>query len=562
MTPLSQGARLPSPVEPTLTSQHPGQQKPPLSGEGGSDVPMVSPSELNTSVFKSPSPSQLSESKNHGGTDAGKSHSTTQQGHDSSKEMLVSGSKLVEGTRVDTRASEPETGSDVSNLLPVDEGTSDNKKTRSDPQVEVETTAAGNNSVPIEKQDAGDTQNRVDGKSALPVSTKQQSSLLIYSPRLSLSLRKCKVNSVGSRRSLSMNNEQSKEKEDQLETSNQFVLGVEAGEGEQDSSVESQFQLPAIEVPSDSQFELSGDSQTLFQIQRPTATEPPAQPPVSSSQKQAEKRQNPPPPSSLFAFVDPNLSSRQAIKKAKENNPSQNSPPALQFTSSQGDNDDPYVYDSQNENMEVDFLVQKRAKRTSSGKERPGETTSEKTPDVTRDGCLVVDDATRQGGSVKESARADGVSRTDLESTAAGIVTKERLVDRAALQTESSEGKAGDGPTGNPNDQEGDTPVGSQPTSNVTNGSQMSQSLFTSPSFLPSTSTAAPFASPSAVVPSSLIGELERQAGMNRAGTYKYQLKLMKVVRTVVEERQVYSEIIKDGRVVQGSERTWTVSYM
>ena len=140
------------------------------------------------------------------------------------------------------------------------------------------------NGTAFDKQNVVPTQIVVE-KTAL----KKQSSVLCSSPRMRFSLKKCKVTTPSSaRRALDIN-----EREDgEVFEASEFLLGVNSRgneERDEDSSVESQFQLPAIEVLNDSQFEMSADSQTLFQIQRPTAAEPVVQLPVSSLQAQQQQ---------------------------------------------------------------------------------------------------------------------------------------------------------------------------------------------------------------------------------------------------------------------------------
>ena len=179
--------------------------------------------------------------------------------------------------------------------------------------------------------------------------------------------------------------------------------------------------------------------------------------------------------------MDPNLSSWQAIRKAKKNNPLEDSPPLQLLTHHYGSAADPYQFVSQVEATKINFIKEKR--------------------------------------------QAKGTAKTQED------------------------------------DQENNTLSKSQPTSDSKSHSTVSQSLFTSPSLhVQSTSATAQVSSPSpsAVVPASLITELKRQAGVS--GHDGYQLKLVKVVRTIVEERHVFSELVQDGRIVRGSKRSWIVS--
>ena len=426
----------------------------------------------------------------------------------------------------------------------------------------------------LNKQSNRPAQDGLDGKSPLPVNLHKQPSLRSSSPRMSLSLKKINITPKTAKRSLSMNMEGGSR------TSNKFVLGVNRdNDGERESSLESQFQMPAFDVPNDSQFELSADSQTLFQIQRPLSTEPTAQPPISSSQTQKEQphvNDKEEPPSALFAFVDPNLSSRQAIRKAKVSEQCQESPQLL----SEQQNSDPYRFDSQNDQTVENFIREKRAKRISSIKDGSSKACTEIPPSTTDNGSPLVQVGAKQNTSEMEKlSSANGSTRPDesektvlpdanhskslqFENTTVTLDTTNH--DQRSTSQSSSKENSECVHENNPSEsseKESQYLAQSQPRSEATTSSQPSQSLFSSPSLLvPSASTAVQVSScsPSSVVPPSLVTELKRRAGVNRSDGY--QLKLVKVVRTIVEERHVFSEVIEDDRVVQGSERSWIVS--
>ena len=516
------------------------------SSSTSSDVPMVSPSELDTSVFKSPTPSEISENQNpKTATDPGKPHLTTADTSSS------------EGSRNADSKSDSDAGTNANMLAPGD----DDKIITSERPMEVDVTEVGVDKATPDKEGANPIQ--VDDKSQEP--TRQISITGNSSPRMCLSLKKVKVTASSARKLLNMNVAEDK---NPLETSAQFVLGVGANEGDLDSSVESQFHLPAVQVPSDSQFELSGDSQSLFQIQNPAASEPAAQPPVSSSQKQAEKRGNP--PSTLFSFVNPAQSSRQAIKKAKESNQAELSlPPLQEVVPNQGGGNDPYAYDLQNVDNEVDFIMQRTAKRAASGQN------AKKAPNLVSKSHSASQNRSEQGDPEEEKAAENvpvfsseppSLSTADIrrphihqppshsqshEEGSQNIIS--RTGDQALLGSQSA--AAANTTTNN----QSEAPSGSQPLAD--NITPRSQSPFLSPSLvLPSTSSGSllPSISPSAAVPSSLVDELKKRAGLDRGGDY--QLKLIKVVRTIVEERHVFAEDVRQGHVLQNSGRSWIVS--
>ena len=542
MTPPSQRPTLPIPAKPTQQQQTESgqQQKPPQSGSNtssSSDVPMVSPSEIDTSVFKSPTPSEMSENQNQqAATNEGKSQPTTEDAKSSS------GAQKVDGDAATNRNDESAQASNGQTIT-------------SELRMELDVAEADANKATLDRPDI------IDDKSPAPSALSRQDSLTSNSsPRMCLSLKKVKVTSSNARRLLNMSNAES------LETSSQFILGVGANEGDFDSSVESQFHLPVVQVPSDSQFELSGDSQTLFQIQNPTSGESTAQAPVSSSQKQPEKRGTP--SSTVFAFVNPAQSSRQAIKKAKENNLAGNlSPPAQEIVPNQGSSNDPYVYDSQNVDNEVNFIMQRRAVRAAGGPN------TKKTPNVGSDRCLTAQNPSEKGDN-KEDKTPENVPVFSSEPPSLNTTDIRRpRIQQPLSHTLPHEG-GGQNATSPIDSQDSQSQSGLQSVygatgnrENVPSGSQ-SQTIATSTSLFPSVSpdialpsTSAgtlPSISPSAVVPSSLVDELKRRAGLERGGDY--QLKLIKVVRTIVEERHVFAEDVREGRVVQNSGRSWIVS--
>ena len=548
MTPPPQRPALPISANPTQQTVSVQQHKPAQSGSNSStssDVPMVSPSELDTSVFKSPTPSEMSENQNpQTATNAGKPHLTTPD--TSSTSCLQSANSK----------SNSDAGTNADMLAQAD----NEQTTTSERPMEVEMTK-----VNVDKAKEGENPVQIGDKSPAPTAlTRQVSHTGNSSPRMCLSLKKVKVTS-SARKLLNMNVGEDK---NPLETSSQFVLGVGANEGDLDSSVESQFHLPVVQVPSDSQFELSGDSQTLFQIQNPATGEPPAQPPVSSSQKQPEKRGNP--SSALFAFVNPAQSSRQAIKKAKESNQAElSSPPPQEVVPRQGGNADPYAYDSQNVDKEVDFIMQRRAKRASNGPN------AKKAPNIASKSHSASHNPSEQGDPEGEKVPEDvPIFSSDPPSQSTADIRRPQIhqpPSHAPSHKESSQAIAShpgnQAPLGsqsaadvtNTTSNQSDAPSESQPLAD--NATCTSQSPFLSPSLaLPSTSSGGllPSLSPSAAVPSSLVDELKKRAGLDREGNY--QLKLIKVVRTIVEERHVFAEDVRQGHVVQNSGRSWIVS--
>ena len=196
--------------------------------------------------------------------------------------MLASNADIGKSSSAEVVVVETEHPSDQ---VPIPEGIADQNVAIEEPNKTLETGVSDDgNGTAFDKQNVVPTQIVVE-KTAL----KKQSSVLCSSPRMRLSLKKCKVTTPSSaRRALDIN-----EREDgEVFEASEFLLGVNSRgneERDEDSPVESQFQLPAIEVLNDSQFEMSADSQTLFQIQRPTAAEPVVQLPVSSLQAQQQQ---------------------------------------------------------------------------------------------------------------------------------------------------------------------------------------------------------------------------------------------------------------------------------
>ena len=492
---------------------------------------MVSPSELDTSVFKSPSPDEMTDNVSRK-TKLDKSGATTVV---SAKEALPpftntgnASSLCSEVDKVDS-VGDPSCASEDRNEL-----------IREAPEVRETQT---------DEQEQESVAGNVGATSPLPSTLKRQTSLTASSPKMCLSLKKCKLDTVKTKRL--PNAEKSADS-----ATAEFVIGVRNSEGDLNNSVDSQ--LPAIEVPNDSQFELSADSQTLFQIQRPMTAEPVAQSPVSSSQKQAPDKsgqEDNAAASSLFAFVDPGLSSRLAIRKAKDVPiPSQNSPQRRQPS----DKADPYQYDSQNDLSDASSSVQRRRKRSSRRTEHTVKQTTAKRrkqkDDESTRSCLTSVQPDRDKQSL--------TGRKPLDDT---IPTQRKLGDEGTGQSvlqpplQNNGSESGD----NENDVQQNSEeslTSSQPLSDAERGSQPTHSNFSSPLLLPSVPAAvkmSPF-SPSTVVPSSLVTELKRGAGVRQGDGY--QLKVVKVVRTVVEERQIFSEVIRDGRVVPDSGRTWMVT--
>lgn len=490
---------------------------------------MVSPSELDTSVFKSPTPTEMSENQNQkAATDTGKLCLTTQ----------------------DANSSDGDAGANRNNEIHVAPANKDQTVINEHP-MEVGVAEADASKSTLDRQDT------ISDESQAPtVLSSQDSRTSNSSPRMCLSLKKVKVTSSGARQSLNMGTAEDK---NPLETSAQFVLGLGANEGDMDSSVESQFHLPVVEVPNDSQFELSGDSQTLFQIQNPASTEPSsAEAPISSSHhKQPEKRGNL--SSTLFAFVNPAQSSRQAIKKAKESNPTGTlSSPAQEIVPNQSSHNDPYAYDSQNVDTEVDFIMQRKAKRAACGPNM------KKGPNVVSESHCTAQNASEQGDH-KEDVAPENVAVFSSEPPSLNTADIRRpQIHQPPSRTLPHEG-GGQSATSRPDSQDHQIQGAAGNRETVSSGSQpraiVSQSPFVSPAIvLPSTSSAGvlPSISPSAAVPSSLVDELKKRAGLERGGDY--QLKLVKVVRTIVEERHVFAEEVRQGCVVQDSERSWIVS--
>ena len=563
MTPLSQKPSLPLPANLAQQAVSGQQHKPAQSASNSStssDVPMVSPSELDTSVFKSPTPSELSENQNRKMSD---STSTEKPAQDDNTSGSSRNAQSQSVSKADDYA-------DTNLLAPAD-----NDQTITD-EHPMEVSAAEISVDKITKDTEATNTVKLGNMSPAPAAlTRQSSRTGNSSPRMCLSLKRVKVTSSSVRRSLNMN---AAEDKNPLETSSQFVLGVGANEGELDSSVESQFHLPVVQVPSDSQFELSGDSQTLFQIQNPaTSGEIVGQPPVSSSQKQPEKEGNHP-TTTPFAFVNPAQSSRQAIKKAKESSrpdASSSATPGILSNQEGCTESDPYAYDSQNVDSEVDFIMQRKAKRASSGPNvtnvssiaHSGHSGSQKNPgehgdpEVEKMPVNIPSFSSEPPSLNTADIRRPVIqhhppsSSSHVQSHVEGSQTVTSCPGDTDLSLSQSAAEAA-----KIIGYQSAAPSGSQPLAD--NAASRCRSPFLSPSLvLPSTSsgsTSLQSISPSAAVPSSLVDELKKRAGLGGGGDY--QLKLVKVVRTIVEERHVFAEDVREGRVVQNSGRSWIVS--
>ena len=548
MTPPSQRPALPNSAKPAQQTASAQPQKAAQSGSNSSassDVPMVSPSELDTSVFKSPTPTEMSENQNQ------KSPTNTEKHH---------------LTRPDNSSSVLQ-NAELKSLCEAETNADNMVATAADP--DQTTTSKHPMEVSVDKVTAdgeGASHAQVGYKSpATSTLTKQVSRTGNSSPRMSLSLKKAKVASSSAKRLLNMN---AAEDTNTQETADQFILGVGANEGDLDSSVESQFHLPVVQVPNDSQFELSGDSQNLLQIQNSAPSETVGQPPVSSSQKQLEKKGSP--SATPFGFVNPAQSSRLAIKKAKENHQLQtdtSAPHTREVISNQGGGSDPYAYDSQNVDSEVDFIMQRKAKRAANVPKSkvlniaPGNNSVSQNPGEQGD---------TEGEKVPEnvpsfSSEPPSLSTTDIRRPVIHQPASSHLQqNNEGSQTIASRPidrvlQSGSQPAADVANIVGEAPSGSQPSANTAASRPLSP--FLSPSLvLPSTSSAGPLPSisPSAAVPSSLVDELKKRAGLDGRGDY--QLKLVKVVRTIVEERHVFAEDVQQGHVVQNSGRSWIVS--
>ena len=509
---------------------------------------MVSPSELDTSVFKSPTPTEMSENQNQ------KSPTNTEKAHLTRPDNSSSVSRNAESKSL----GEAETNADNVMATAADP----DQTVTSEHPMEVSMTEVSVDKVTTDREGASHAQVGYNSPVTSTL-TKQASRTGNSSPRMSLSLKKAKVASSSVKRLLNMN---TTEDTNTQEAADQFVLGVGANEGDLDSSVESQFHLPVVQVPNDSQFELSGDSQNLLQIQNPVPSETVGQPPVSSSQKQLEKKGSP--SATPFGFVNPAQSSRLAIKKAKESHQLQtdtSAPHTREVVSNQGRGSDPYEYDSQNVDSEVDFIMQRKAKRAASDPKSkalniaPGNNSVSQNPGEQGD---------TEGEKVPEnvpsfSSEPPSLSTTDIRRP---VIHHQPASSHSQQHNEGSQTI-----TSRPIDQvpqlgsqpaadiANEAPSGSQPLANTAASRPLSP--FLSPSLiLPSTSSAGPLPSisPSAAVPSSLVNELKKRAGLDGEGDY--QLKLVKVVRTIVEERHVFAEDVQQGHVVQNSGRSWIVS--
>ena len=509
-------------------SEH--QFKSTRSDSNSSDVPMISPSELDTSVFKSPTPSDVSECQNQ----------ETRTSNSKCRDSNLSNGAQTSDTKVDG-----DTGTNANDIA----------ISSADDWSAIESPVKATKAVENGNKSASNIQ--VADTSVQPNVSRQVSSTSRLSSRMCLSLNKVKASPSSARRSLILKHTRSDDDKNISDSSKQFELCVGANEDDLGSSVESQFHLPTIDVPTDSQFELSGDSQSLFQIQNPSAAEPLVQPPVSASRKRPKKQGGS--SSTLFAFVSPSQSSLQAIKKAKGNNPPNYAPrPQHELLPSC---EDPYEYNSPNVDAEVDFILQK-TQRAASG---PG-------PKKLRKVCS---ESTSTAKNPKESSgheegksleNAPRYSSEPPSSSTAVVKPHCREAPPSSLGSSQNGGQQAPPELQSAADATSDAsnPRAILATSPppADNPISKTRSPFLTPSLTsPSTSSFAPplpLISPSAAVPKSMIDKLKRQAGLEKRGDY--QLKLVKIIRTVVEERHVFCEDVQQGHVVRNSGRSWIVS--
>ena len=403
------------------------------------------------------------------------------------------------------------------------------------------------------------------------------------SPRRSLSLKKTKAinTSTSIRKQLIVEAQQVSNKSKEAG----FVLGMDS---QQDSSQLTDprvlnSDIPAIEVR-ESQFEFSEDSNTLFQIEKPSLqANKPAQPQSNCSANQVSVSSDVSHNTNLFSNFKASETSRKASKQARGSSSTLNVSNSLYNT-----RQDPYEHSSQSEQTaEVEFKVRKQKSKTVALSKNKGSDSEDVsgTQDKTNKFSKLTNERWRddsQGNRDGLDSAGDEVTRNDSESqqldtsssAAEGVIdhgsvkggaqcekdvvksshhpggsVKSQILNERTSQVESSsQTQATKRSTSTPLTAHIQIPSTSQ--SNVINATPVTSQRGPFASPLPSASLME-FNSPNAIISPANLEELKRP--FSETELKSYELHHVMVIRTVVEERVISSEVVRNGRVVPGS---------
>lgn len=350
-----------------------------------------------------------------------------------------------------------------------------------------------------------------------------------------------------------------------------FEMGVGPGENqEEDCMMDHSFtsSLPRVEVPRDSQFQSSQNSEEVsFKI--PRSSSPNNQPSTTSSELKdtvPEARQ------SLFSDVRANDSKRQKLGAGK-GDVGKGGVAAVRGK-------DPYEYESQSQDTDMQLMMQKLQRRREEGRRKGSEEGSGEVPATRKELLSVSAVSLSSVGTVEQARRTERPVSSEASSmgTVEARQTEElvsseagaRVSDRNSLHISLSASSV--------------TTTTTSTRSSSVPCVRISQSLH-SPHHH-STTTASPlllasptrpriphsplssmssteFVSPSRTLSAEGLQELRRQV-MEQTGRKEglCELRYLRTVYITMEERFISSELValENGMVVPGSEKSWPVS--
>ncbi len=389
------------------------------------------------------------------------------------------------------------------------------------------------------------------------------------SPRKPLSLRKARSNAVGSKDTSGVLQRRNGSVETRKEAngstdaghnSSRFVLGVRSSES-QDVNLEedSQFVLPTVNVPSDSQFVSSESSQFTpanFRIERPPSVD------TTETAAHTSRKSSSPPKESIFSNI---TASRRTPRLLED---------SCTRVQARGD---PFEFNSQSQNTEVRFVPRRGRKTRTRGAER----ISEK-EDIRGVGGLIdgqeegrdedmevgeeerVRDVPEQRGDrgcLMEASSSQSHLSGDISSQRhrSGLQPLSQVHDDSSLgQRESRQTQLTRETFSPSSDRERlsrsqpSTPTISQPST-----SSVAQVCITPTTPLPTCTPPVQFTSPSGIFQVSQLSEFSQQYGREQR---RYVLQHVKTYRSVVYHHVVSSEVIEGTKVVEGESKVWQVS--
>ena len=331
------------------------------------------------------------------------------------------------------------------------------------------------------------------------------------------------------------------------ETANGFVLGMNSQDQEPHSEEGSQFVLPAISIPSDSQFGSSENSQFLlnsFRIERPQCG---PVPPASSSRRPLS-----PPTGSIFSNV-----------KASKRTPRKTFEVARAH--------DPYEFHSQSEDVDVGFAM--RTKQC--GKNLDGIVGDVEMVDV----CPAGDAPEGNGGDQNGHGDGNGGHPSQENGEHSQSTSQQSQKTESQSQASSSYGEVSRNVANNTSQQQHASTITSalsegplvQPTLPPSSSSHTPTITTASPVIVTSTSTtgisSAPttplactpplqFTSPSGVFSRSQLHEFSQQYGKEGG---RWVLQHVKTFRTVTYHHVISSEVMKGNKVLEEEANVWQV---